>query len=508
MKITYNSITTDLDSDGVCTIRPGLSVYRKGNECGLWFGGMDVNLPTYSSTLRIEYKGKVKYEDLVTIEFGQIFPVWVGPLEYNPDMYNTPLFLYARRGLDNLNQSERIQMYSADFGPTPDPHNPEATGSGRVHAHLCPAGLTLAEGVDSAAMRVSAQTWTRYQGRRGCNVDWNTLEQPDYFLGHGYGSSAGGFSNLYSSSMPPGMEGWHGTGAPPPNAQHMTIDALVWIALAYKSFAATHCAVGQYQAAASAMRRGEYWGNSRSFGWFFKATAYMAPLTTHTPVPYFDPLHVVNIADQALEKLEASNWMEAPVCDSGIHSEGGHLDNLAVRIAARDFFGVMITVDQARVYAKSCNSWMTGILIEGLVNWIELWDSYGWWKSDMEMRKRVMSQIKLASAWLVRMTSEAYNVTYGTKVEPPYGFHDDLAPYHHLCQGGQFANTAKGVYARFLVGPCFAVDRLFGDSTLSDACAPIIDECRESGWWGNGTDYPAWVAECGMEPVRKLGWDL
>ncbi|RKY21776.1 MAG: hypothetical protein DRQ55_03265 [Planctomycetota bacterium] len=525
-----NSVTIVLDHDGFYPIPgTGLKAYRAGSEVGLWYGDpASVNLGhTLSGYLVVEVVElgpsitvvKDLFASETSISFGQLFSFWWSDLQLDTGLGLTPLGGYIQQQLaaSQLTSAQADELRdSGTWGPIPDPHNPEATGSGRVQAHTCPAGVALILGGASEALGEAGKLWVQAQGLRSCNVDWSPLKHPEWILGQGYNNSKGGFSQLYSSSMPPGMEGWPGVGLPPPHAQHMTIDALVWFSLAYGSFSAAQCAVGQHLSVASFRLAGESWGNSRAYGWFFKSTAYMAPLLTHrgTLVPHVSPADVLAIAERALTDLENRNWMGCPVVDSGSVSEGGHLDNDSVQALAWNEFGVEITHQQAKKYARSCNSWMTGVLAEGLANWLDLWDAYGWWAAAPNMRSRVLEQLHVcADFMLTQATRPGYSMDQqGSGYVPPWGIHDDVAPLVPLVQGGLHPNTPVGVYVRFLAGPCYAMARLlFADDPAKAAAMrgivqPSLDFSATQGWWGNSHSYVDWVAEAGLEVVAVGGW--
>ncbi|RKZ10270.1 hypothetical protein DRQ32_07385, partial [bacterium] len=398
---------------------------------------------------------------------------------------------------------------STDWGPRTDPSNPEATGSGRVHAHLCPAGVALALGADGDSLQLWGQRWTEYQSRRGCNYRWSPLDRRSWIVGRGYAVEGGGFGTLYSARKPAGMYDWPAVGRAVPNAQHMTIDALVWYALGYGSFSAAQCAAGQYLSVASFLLAGEYWPHARNYGWFAKASAYMAPLLEDTGgvITHVSRDDVMAYLKAMLDKLERANYRGCPVVDNGKTSEGGHLTFDDVKRLAEAAYGGRSDQEIA-YYARSCNSWMTAILGEGLSNLLDIWEAYGWWEGSEDLRKRVVGQLKLCGTYFLgRASQPALDVKTGQVRVPKWGMWDDVAPagFGQLGEGGDNKNWPVGLGARFLVGPLYATARHFGDRPeaikLRALAQPIIEECKRRGWWGTGEDYAAWVAEAGLEVV-------
>ncbi len=452
------------------------------------------------------------------------------------------------------------------WGPSPDPEDTDATGSGRVHAHRSPVEMSILVRdivlgeqptheqaadldrwiVEQCARGYWATLWMKprtledkptYTGADVVRIDefevYDAHAMRDYIvpgddfegppglvLGNGYRVMLGGFWAGFGRRLPEGVD-WDGSGLAAGSSLHMTVDSLVFGAVFFRSQVAAEGALSHFQAASSFLWAGEKWP-SRGHGWQLDCGAKLAPV-----LRYQKP-HVTHSVIRSIEKslnvLAAQNKGGMPAPDNGQTIEGGHLTYDEVKVAFEDVIRAVHPEwsdkqvhDAIVLGAESDAAFYVGILITGLDHLLSLWDAYGVWQkhpdgapAGADMRRLAMEQHKYATNFLVNICAKPkldvhQGITAGKRV-PSGGIWSDAGTAFGLGEGGDDGNTIKGTNIRFVVGALALSATRHGMPEILEIGRTTLGICNQAKWW-NGKDKTAAMLECLWPVAAHYGWN-
>lgn len=518
MKFTDNVIGDSVTASEGFARLGFLDVFLFGHRFGVAYGDMDP-LPgggawpspvSYNLTAQRMVDG---------VPAGPAFPL-IGILEHGTDLTRT-------WGAESVSAEPHFRAwrywYSMGLGhvpgsvlasrwvePSPQEQT-ESTGSGLLHTMRSPCVLSMLHAPTPAVRQqavASLSEHVAYAGLRGScyyhsSKDYRPyLANADNYLGRGYAKAGGGFSTLFSSTVPPGIPPAP-QGLQVPHATHLTIQALTGAAYGLGDYMALRHAIHAVQAVGTSRLVGEKW-SSRAYGRFFLSMAEMAPAIANGVT---GTENMVGLVGVALRDLTQAQVGDAPAPDNGKTAEGsGHLLNATVTAYASRL-GIT-DPELVQHYAKSDASWFVTQLLYGLTALDELWNAYG---IDMDSQSRALLPERKAACrdFLRHCMGQHLDATKepASPRFPVCGMWAEVSAHsavngRKLAEGDGWGNCNNGVFPRFLL-PVMAYDTSLHDGEWS-WMTKMYDYCKQHGTW-NG-DYASWALE-NLPAVSVLGWE-